>query len=141
MPESQEQLGPVEAVRPDGKIIKLPYPGHPISIEPTAGRVVVKIAGKVVADTREALTLREASYAPVQYVPLKDVDRSLLQPTDHESYCVFKGDCSYYSIPEGGEKAVNAVWSYKDPYPAVGQIRDHVAFYPNRVDEILISEA
>lgn len=129
-----------ETVRPDGKIMKLPYPGHPIDIEPTNGRVVVKVAGKVVADTRDAVTLKEAEYPAVQYIPRKDVDMSLLTPTDHASYCVFKGDCSYYSIPAGGEKSVNAVWVYEDPYPAVGQIRDRVAFYPSRVDEILVTK-
>ena len=88
----------------------------------------------MVADTREALTLREASYAPVQYIPLADVDRSLLEPTDHATYCPFKGDCSYYSIPAGGERAVNAVWEYRSPYPAVAEIAGHVAFYPDQVE-------
>lgn len=133
-----EGQGPVHAVRPDGKVIKLPYPGHPITITPTEGRVVVTVAGKVIADTREALSLKEAEYAIAQYIPLKDVDMSALQATDHESYCVFKGDCSYYSIPAGGEKSVNAVWRYKEPYEAVGQIKDHVAFYKTRVDSITI---
>lgn len=131
--------GAVHAVRPDGKVIKLPYPGHPITVTPTNGHVVVTLGGKVIADTRDALTLKEAEYPAVQYIPLKDVDMSALQPTDHESYCVFKGDCSYYSIPAGGEKAVNAVWQYKTPYDAVGEIKDHVAFYTSRVNAIDIS--
>jgi uncharacterized protein (DUF427 family) len=118
------------------KPVKIPGPDHPIAIEPSAGRIVVKVAGKVVADSTAALTLREASYPPVQYIPLKDVDRALLQPTDHASYCPYKGDCSYYSIPAGGERSINAVWSYKTPYDAVAQIKDYVAFYPNRVDSI-----
>jgi uncharacterized protein (DUF427 family) len=111
-----------------------PSPRHPITIEPHPGRVRVSVAGRVVADTREALTLREADYAPVHYIPLGDVERSLLEPTDHTSYCPFKGDCSYYSIPLGGERAVNAVWEYKSPYPAVAEIAGHVAFYPDRVE-------
>jgi uncharacterized protein (DUF427 family) len=81
------------------KPIKHPGPDHPITIEPNHARVVVSIAGRVVADTRDALTLREAAYPPVEYVPLKDVDVSLLERTSHATYCPFKGECSYYSIP------------------------------------------
>jgi uncharacterized protein (DUF427 family) len=116
--------------------IKQPGPDHPITIEPNPARVVVTVAGRAIADTEHALTLREADYAPVQYIPLSDVDSSLLEATDHATYCPFKGDASYYSIPAGGEKSVNAVWTYRAPYAAVADIGDHVAFYPNRVDAI-----
>ena len=116
--------------------MKLPGPDHPISIQPNPARVVVSVAGRVIADSRNALTLREADYPPVQYIPAKDVDFSQLERTDHATYCPFKGDCSYYSIPDGGKKSVNAVWSYQEPFPAVEQIKGHVAFYPDRVDEI-----
>jgi uncharacterized protein (DUF427 family) len=119
------------------KQIKVPGPGHPISIQRNPGRVVVSVAGRVVADTRNALTLREADYPPVEYIPRKDVDFSQMEPTDHATYCPYKGDCSYYSIPAGGKKSVSAVWSYQDPFPAVEQIKGHVAFYPDRVDEIV----
>lgn len=118
------------------KPIKIPGPDHPIAIAPTAGRVVVTVAGKVAADSKEALTLREADYPPVQYIPMKDVDASLLVPTSHYTYCPYKGDCSYYSIPAGGARADNSVWVYKTPYDAVAPIKDHVAFYPNRVNSI-----
>ena len=118
------------------KTIREPGPDHPISIEPNPDRVVVTVAGKTVADTRRALTLREADYPPVAYVPLEDVDRSLLEPTDHSSYCPFKGDANYYSVPVGGERSANAVWEYRSPYPAVDEIAGHVAFYPDRVDAI-----
>jgi uncharacterized protein (DUF427 family) len=118
------------------KQIKLPGPDHPISIERNPARIVVSVAGRVVADTRNALTLREATYPPVEYIPRKDVDFSQLERRDHATYCPYKGDCSYYSIPAGGKKSVNEVWSYQDPFPAVEQIREHVAFYPDRVDEI-----
>lgn len=97
---------------------------------------MVTVAGRVVADTREALTLREANYPPVHYVPRKDVDMTLLEPTDHATYCPYKGDSAYYSIPAGGARAVNAVWAYPEPYAAVAAIRDYVAFYPDRVDAI-----
>jgi uncharacterized protein (DUF427 family) len=118
------------------KPMMVPGPDHPITIEPNPARVVVSIAGHVLADTREALTLREASYPPVQYIPLKDVDVSLLERTSHATYCPYKGECSYFNIPIGGERSVNAVWSYESPYAAVARIREHVAFYPNRVDGI-----
>ena len=96
------------------KQIKLPDPDHPISIQRNAARVVVSIAGRVAADTRNAVTLREASYPPVQYTPSEDVDFSQLERSDHATYCTYKGDCSYYHIPAGGKKSVNAVWSYED---------------------------
>jgi uncharacterized protein (DUF427 family) len=118
------------------KQVKLPGPDHPISVERNSARVVVSVAGRVIADTRNALTLCEASYPPVQYIPGEDVDFSKLERSDHVTYCPYKGECIYYSVPAGGEKSVNAVWSYEDPFPAVAQIKRYVAFYPERVDEI-----
>jgi uncharacterized protein (DUF427 family) len=119
------------------KAIKQPGPDHPITIEANPARVVVSVAGRVLADTQDALTLREAGHQPVQYVPLRDVDTSLLEPTDHATYCPYKGDCSYHSIPIGGAKSVNAVWTYNAPFAAVAEIKDRVAFYPDRVDAIV----
>ena len=118
------------------KQIKNPGPDHPISIQRNPARVVASVAGRVIADTRGALTLREADYPVVQYIPREDVDLTQLERTDHATYCPYKGECSYYSIPAGGEKSVNAVWTYEDPYPAVAQIKGYVAFYPDKVDEI-----
>lgn len=118
------------------KTTKLPNPDHPITIAHNPARVVVTIAGRVIADTREALTLREASYPAVQYIPRKDVDMALLQRTDHATYCPYKGDCAYFSIPLGGDRSANAVWTYESPFAAVAEIKDHLAFYPNRVDAI-----
>jgi uncharacterized protein (DUF427 family) len=118
------------------KQIKIPGPDHPISIQRNPARVVVSVAGRVIADTRNALTLHEADYPAVQYVPREDVDLSQLERTDHTTYCPYKGDCNYYSVPAGGKKSLNAVWTYEDPYPAVAQIKGHVAFYPDRVDKI-----
>jgi len=116
--------------------IRLPGPDHPITIERNPARVVVTVAGHVVADTRDALTLRESTYPPVQYVPREDVDMTLLERTDHATYCPYKGDCAYYSIPVGGERSLNAVWTYEAPYAAVAAIKDHLAFYPDRVGAI-----
>jgi len=80
--------------------------------------------------------LREAGYAAVQYIPKNDVDMTLLKRTDHHTYCPYKGDCAYYSIPLGAERSVNTVWTYEAPYATVAAIKDHVAFYPDRVDAI-----
>jgi uncharacterized protein (DUF427 family) len=118
------------------KAIKIPNPDHPITIEPSAGRVRVLAGGKVIADTRNALTLRESDYPPVLYIPRGDVDMTLLARTDNATYCPYKGDAAYYSVTAGGEGAVNAVWTYEAPYDAVAAIKDRLAFYPDRVDEI-----
>ena len=118
--------------------IKVPGPDHPITIERDRNRVTVSVAGHVVADTRDALTLREASYPAVHYIPRKDVDMTQLQRTSHQTYCPYKGECAYYSIPVGGERSVNAVWTYEAPYAAVSEIREYLAFYPDRVDAIRI---
>src|SRR5471032_3546107 len=118
------------------KTVKIPGPDHPITIEHNPAHITISIGGRIIADTRGALTLREASYPAVQYIPRKDVDMSLLQRTDHATYCPYKGDCAYYSIPSGGTRAANSVWTYESPYAAVAEIKDHLAFYPDRVDAI-----
>ena len=118
------------------KPVKLPGPDHPITVEPHGGRVVVTAGGQVVADTRDALALREASCPAVFYIPRDDVDLARLEHTDHTTYCPYKGDAAYYSIPAAGERGTNAVWTYEDPYDAVSPIKDRLAFYPNRVDAI-----
>ena len=118
------------------RAIKIPGPDHPISIEANPSRVNVRVGGRVIADTRDALTLREASYAPVQYIPRRDVDMSALTRSSHTTYCPYKGDAAYYSIPVGGTRSINAVWTYETPFEATAQIKEYVAFYPDRVDEI-----
>jgi uncharacterized protein (DUF427 family) len=118
------------------KTIKIPGPDHPITVEPNPNRIVISVAGRIIADTRQALTLREASYPAVQYIPREDADMALLERTSHSTYCPYKGDCVYFSIPLGGERSVNAVWTYENPYASVTRIKDHLAFYPDRVDVI-----
>jgi uncharacterized protein (DUF427 family) len=118
------------------KPIMLPSAEHPITVEANPKRVIVTVAGRVIADSRNALTLREAAYPAAQYIPRGDVDMSLLQRTAQVTYCPYKGDCAYYSIPLGGARSANAVWTYEAPYAAVGEIKDHLAFYPDRVDAI-----
>jgi len=120
------------------KEIKIPGPDHPITVAAWAGTVRVKVSDKVVAESSRALLLQEQGYPPVYYIPREDADMSLLVRTTHYSYCPYKGDCTYYSIPDGGSKSEYAVWTYENPYEAVAGIKDHLAFYPTRVDEIAI---
>lgn len=118
------------------KEIRIPGPDHPITITPAQAEVRVTVAGRVVAKTTRALKLEEQGFSPVLYVPREDADMSLLTRTTHYTYCPYKGDCTYYSIPLGGAKSEFAVWTYEQPYEAVAIIRDHLAFYPSRVDSI-----
>lgn len=116
--------------------MKQPGPDHPIGISHSGTRVRVRFAGKTIADTTKALTLREAGYRPVFYIPRADADMSALTRTDHHTHCPYKGEASYFTIDAGGRTAANAVWSYEEPFPAVADIKDHLAFYPDRVDGI-----
>lgn len=116
------------------KPVLQPGPDHPITVTPNPARIVVSRGGRVLADTRGALTLQEANYPPVQYVPRADADLSLLERTDHGTYCPYKGDASYFSIVAGDAPAENAVWTYEQPHDAVGEIREYLAFYPNQVE-------
>jgi uncharacterized protein (DUF427 family) len=122
------------------KPIKIPGPDHPITITQSREHITVSVAGRRIADTREALTLKEAAYPPVHYIPRKDVDMSQLQRSSHQTYCPYKGDCAYYSIPAGAARSINAVWTYEAPYDAVSEIREYLAFYPDRVDALRITE-
>lgn len=116
--------------------MKQPGPDHPITISRHGTRVRVTFAGRTIADTESALTLTEASYPPVFYIPRADADTAALTPTAHHTYCPYKGEASYFTIAADGRTAENAVWSYEEPFPAVAEIKDHLAFYPNRVDKI-----
>jgi uncharacterized protein (DUF427 family) len=111
-------------------------PDHPITVTPNRNRVKVTFAGRVVADTTQALDLKEASYPAVVYVPRSDVDMSLLTRTAHSTHCPYKGDASYYTIKAGDRAAENAIWSYEKPFDDMIEIKEYVAFYPNRVDAI-----
>jgi uncharacterized protein (DUF427 family) len=118
------------------KPVLIPGPDHPITIEPATRRVTVTVGGRTVADTDRALVLREANYPPVYYIPREDAEMAGLVRTDHGTHCPYKGDASYFSIPAGGARSVDAVWSYEHPHAAVAAIAGHLAFYPDRVDAI-----
>jgi uncharacterized protein (DUF427 family) len=115
------------------KPIKIPGPDHPIAITPNPRRVVAVAGGETIADTGRALTLREASYPPVQYVPREDANMALLTRSDRQTYCPYKGDCHYFHIAGAGDVGLNAVWTYENPYEDVAQIKGHLAFYPDQV--------
>jgi uncharacterized protein (DUF427 family) len=122
------------------KPIRIPGPDHPITITPAREHITVTVAGRRIADTREALILQEAAYPPVRYIPRKDVDMAQLERTSHQTYCPYKGECAYYSIPAGAERSVNAIWTYEAPYDAASEIREYLAFYPDRVDSFQIAK-
>jgi uncharacterized protein (DUF427 family) len=114
--------------------VKTPGPDHPITVTPTASRVVVRAGGRVIADTTRALTLQESTYPPVQYIPYEDVAEGALRPTDSRTYCAYKGDASYYTLVGAEGETADAVWTYERPYDAVDAIAGHVAFYPQHVE-------
>jgi uncharacterized protein (DUF427 family) len=118
-----------------------PGPDHPITIERNANRIQVRAGDTPIADTAAALTLREAGYAPVQYIPRGDADMAQLRRSAHSSYCPYKGEAAYFDIPALGEKGANAVWTYEQPYTAVAEIAGHLAFYPSNVSITEVVEA
>lgn len=118
------------------RAVKIPGPDHPITIAPNPNRVIVRAGGRIIADTVDAISLREAAYPAVHYIPRGDVDMAALIRSDTKTYCPYKGEASYFSIPAGGARAVDAVWSYEAPFEAVGEIAERLAFYPDRVDSI-----
>ena len=113
--------------------MKLPGPDHPISITANPKKIRVTANGVVVAETSHALSLKEASYPIVQYIPRVDVDMELLSKTGRSTHCPYKGDASYFSINAGGTTLDNSIWSYEAPFPAMAEITGYLAFYPNKV--------
>ncbi|WP_314960379.1 DUF427 domain-containing protein [Bradyrhizobium cosmicum] len=113
--------------------MKLPGPDHPITITPNPRRVRVTAGDIVIAETSKALTLKEAKYPAVQYVPREDTNMALLERTDRVTHCPYKGDASYYSVKADGKTLDNAIWTYETPFPAMTGISGHLAFYPDKV--------
>jgi uncharacterized protein (DUF427 family) len=123
-----------DAGRGEATVKEIPGPDHPITIETSGQRFVVRSGDRVVADSSATLTLREAAYPPVQYFPMADVDQALLRPSATSTYCPFKGDASYYSVAGPDGDVEDAIWTYAEPYPAVEAIAGYLAFYPHHVD-------
>lgn len=113
-----------------------PGPNHPITITPNPNRVRVVLGGFIVAETTRALTLQEANFPPVHYIPREDVQMDLLDRTERTSHCPYKGDASYFTVTAGGLERENGVWSYENPHAAVSAIAGYLAFYPDKVDAI-----
>lgn len=118
-----------------------PGPEHPITIGPHPKRVVVSVGGRTIADTARALSLAEARYPVAIYIPREDVDMSCLTRSRTHTYCPYKGEASYFSIPAGGDRSTDAVWTYEAPYPSVDRIKDYLSFYSDRVDSIAQTDA
>jgi uncharacterized protein (DUF427 family) len=115
-------------------------PQHRVDLLPEIRHVRVTFAGAVIADSKAALRVEETGHGPVHYVPEKDVRLDLMRPTEHKTYCPFKGDCSYWTIEVdggGGRRlSENAVWAYRAPYDEAAGLAGHYAFYASRVDRI-----
>ena len=116
------------------------HPHHRIATNRTGEHVRVTFNGEVIADTRDAIRLEESDYPAVYYVPRKDAKVARLIPTTHRTYCPFKGNASYFTLSSHGRTADNAVWSYETPYDEVAVIKDCLAFYPNKVDSITVTD-
>ncbi|AUG55797.1 DUF427 domain-containing protein [Thalassospira marina] len=115
------------------KPVRISGPDHPITIEANPSMVSVTLDGQVIAQTSNALTLREANYPPVQYIPLADINADILSPSSKTTYCPYKGTASYFSINTPTQNLPDVIWSYREPYDAVAAIKDYCAFYPDRV--------
>ncbi len=118
--------------------VRQPTADHPITVEPTGKHVTVRVNGEVVADTDDALTLQESTYPAVYYVPISAVAQDALKPSDTTTYCPYKGDASYYHVTTAaGDTVEDVIWTYEQPYPAVGDIAGHVAFYPDKAEIVV----
>ena len=118
-------------------------PDHRVDLLPDTRRMRVTLDGTVIADSKATLRVEETGHGPVHYLPEKDVRLDLLQPTEHHTYCPFKGDCSYWTIEigngAGAQRSENAVWGYRAPYDEAVGLAGHYAFYKSRVDAIEVS--
>jgi uncharacterized protein (DUF427 family) len=110
-------------------------PRSHIVTRPVGARVRVTLKGEVIADSRNAIEMKEGTYPAAYYFPRADVNMKRLQRTSHSTHCPYKGDASYFSIVDGPE---NAVWSYEQPYDEMRDIQNLLAFYPNKVDAIAV---
>ena len=109
-------------------------PDHTIDLKPCPKRIRTYLGDTCVADTTRALVMQEGPYPPVYYLPRDDVRMNLLAPTDHHTYCPFKGEARYWTVDTGGKTAENAVWGYDTPYDEMAALKDYVAFYWDRMD-------
>jgi uncharacterized protein (DUF427 family) len=119
------------------RVLREPPPDHPITIDAEPRRVRVRALGQVIVDTQTALALKEGHYPVVHYSPRSDTDMSRLAPSDHTSWCPFKGEARYFHlVGPNGARTENAVWSYEAPPSGLAGIKDHLAFYPDKIDAL-----
>lgn len=111
-------------------------PDHTVRFEKSDKRIVVKFADEVIADTQQALICKESGYQDAFYIPMTDTNLGVFRPTDHSSFCPYKGEASYWTIEIGGARSVNAAWSYDLPFDEAAEVIQHFAFYPDRVESI-----
>jgi uncharacterized protein (DUF427 family) len=114
--------------------------GHTITTEPIDGVVTARWGGEVIAESRDALLLRETGLRPVTYFPIADVRMDLLHRTEHHTRCPFKGEASYWSIEVGDRRSEDIAWAYEDPLPARADLKGRIAFYADRLEAIDTSE-
>ena len=110
--------------------------GHTITTGPAEGIVTARWGGEVIAQSRDALVLRETGLPPVTYFPIEDVRMDLLHRTEHHTRCPFKGEASYWSIEVGGRRSEDIAWAYEDPLPARADLKGRIAFYADRLDAL-----
>jgi uncharacterized protein (DUF427 family) len=111
-----------------------PPPGRALYLEPSAKRIRVIVNGATVADSHRTLIVHESGHQPVLYFPREDVDARHLEPSDRHTHCPKKGDASYHTIRVGDAVVDAGAWYYPDPLPGAHALRDHIAFYWNRMD-------
>ena len=116
------------------------HPGHSVEISEADGNVGIKIGNELIAQTSDALVLKEGSYADAYYLPKSILPESMLKPSDHKTYCPFKGEASYYHLSHNGQVHENAIWSYTAPFDEALKIKDHIAIYPNVAKVAIVSE-
>ena len=119
---------------PRGQSLYHKFPDYRVDLEPSSERIRVRFNGEVVADSARTLTVRETKHDPVVYFPKQDVDSRFLEATNHETFCPFKGEASYWTIRVGDRAEENAVWGYSDPFEEVSALSEYVSFYPDRVE-------
>ncbi len=105
-----------------------------LEVEPSPRRVRIKFAGETIVDSTSALLMCEGGHVPIYYFPMADVRMDLFTQTDHTSHCGYKGHASYWTLTLGDRGEENVMWSYRDPYEEMLRIKDHVAFYWERMD-------
>jgi uncharacterized protein (DUF427 family) len=127
--------GPLSGSAPETVNYRIDGPAHKLLMHQFPRRVRAVLGGQTVFDTTRAMLLHETGLLPQVYVPLDDIRADLIQPTDHHTYCPFKGTASYWTVTAGGQVAENAIWGYPEPNDEAGWLEGYAGFYWNAMDE------